>query len=368
MVPGNYGITIRREFNGTGPTKSIITGNKLIQKSTLASTGLTTNTYYYDQGILCINSAIVSNNSIVGCVNNTNDANAAMLSFYGSGNIIATENYLDRSGQTITGYVGQVPPAGVGSTNLVTIINNTFDSQFVDAANTIENSGNNIPTAWNFSQNKNQVAYTSVDLNNASWFAYGTATQYSSTGVGVFPPYWDSPFPPLDEGGILFKLFAGGGTGITTLTSPGGAAGTIAAYAGGEIDLHNYLPDGVKLLYIVIGANFPNGSGSLGSGSETLQFTIYPTRTCAFTPGSFNGTMADPSVASGGGPLSSSYSSNLITMTPAVTPVSTYTFLDTSSLGIFASHNYGIILGVNAVFNTSACIMNMSPVVMKFIY
>lgn len=263
MVPGNYPITLRREFNGTGPTRSVITGNKIVQKSTLSSNGLITNTYYYDQGIVCLNSAVISGNTIIGCVNNSADANAAMLTIFGSGNVNATGNMFDRAGQTINSYVYCPPPAGLGSGNLVQITENIFDSQFVDAANSIENPGNNLGLGWNFSHNKNQVSYQALEL------------------MPGMPGYWDENiFNFLYQTPFTITGSLGSNALITTKNvatvsysqgwpinntyislSPTTVTGWVTT-----LDLSASLPDGVNLLDVKIGIG---ASGSISNGSSS---------------------------------------------------------------------------------------------------
>lgn len=351
VLLGNYAITLRREFNGGGSTLSVISGNKITQKPQIQSNG-TAITYYYDQAIVCLNSANVNDNIVDTVLNTSSNATASALVLWGSGIVNATGNTFIRGGLTIQSYVFSA--SGSAATNPVRITNNIFDSIFVDAGNSIENPGQTIPQNWVFANNKNQIAFRSIDMNNLSWFSYGTFS--ASTAGGVFPSNWYSGFYPFDTTGILSKIVAGGGLGLTTL------AGTSATLAGGEMDINQYLPPGAQLLYLAVGANSPSNATT-----ATMQFQIAATRTSAFVPGSFSGTMADPSVSSGGGPLSALATSNSLTIDGTTVPASFYCVLDTSSNNLFVNQNFGVVFGLTLTFNDSM-IVNLSPLVLKFVY
>ena len=182
VTPSNVGILLRREYNLTGNTRSVISGNIITQNAKAISVGVTS-TFYYDAAIVCMNSANVMGNSVIGVLNSSS---APMLFLWSSGNVLVSGNNFDRAGLTIQAYVtGQ---AGAG--NQVSITNNIFDSQFTDAANTIEQAGLNIPSAWSFHNNRNQIFYKEITLFDeatamSSLFGGGADSQT----VGFQPQY-----------------------------------------------------------------------------------------------------------------------------------------------------------------------------------
>jgi hypothetical protein len=286
MPPGNYAICLRREFNGAGTTRSVIANNNIVQKTSIAAAGLSTITYYYDHGIVCLNSAVISDNSIVGCVNNNSDTNAAMLTLL-NGNINATGNQFSRAGQTIGSYVYQPLPGSTNSANLVNITDNMFDSQFVDTANTIENPGNNLGLPWNFARNKNQVAFTSIHPSDFSWgtnynsdvFGPSTVTVASTPStVGV-----KIPGPQLDTTDAM---------NWSVTVNSNGTDGD-EWFLSTPLDIA--VPRGAQLLYVMQGIE-----PVTATSGDTFVFTIINGNTNFFSTanpqpnssGSFNGSLA----------------------------------------------------------------------------
>jgi len=161
-IPGNVGILLRKEAANAGTTYSIISGNIICKKPLVNSVGVGVN-YYYDAAIVCFNNANINNNSVIGVVNTaTNVASpySAILYLHSSCNVIVTGNNFDRAGLGIQAYVkGQT-----GATSQVRITDNIFDSQFIDFSNTIETVGIDIPSAWSYYQNRNQIFYKEISL------------------------------------------------------------------------------------------------------------------------------------------------------------------------------------------------------------
>lgn len=162
LTPANVGIILRRGYNGTDPTRSVITGNIIAQKPLVNSSGVSV-LYYYDTAMAVFTNANIIGNSVTGVVNTlTNPLSpfSTILYLWGTGNMIVTGNYFDRATLGIQAYItGQV-----GAGNEVSITGNIFDSQFIDAANTIETVGVNIPSAWKFTGNRNQIFYREIAI------------------------------------------------------------------------------------------------------------------------------------------------------------------------------------------------------------
>lgn len=179
VVPGNVGILLRRERDATGTAHSLISGNIIAQKP-LGNANGTYTTYYYDCAIACFNNAQVVNNSVIGVINSL----TSPISFlWSTGNIVFTGNDFNRAGLDTQSYVtGQV-----GATNLVTITDNIFDGYTVDAANTNENVGFNIPNVWTFEKNKNQTGYMVLSLmDNIPGYGSGGGSAATTTAASVF--------------------------------------------------------------------------------------------------------------------------------------------------------------------------------------
>lgn len=181
VAPYNAGIILRIEAVPGGTTQSIISNNVLIQKPISETTG-GISFFFYLAGIVCFNNAQIINNTIMGVVNSPTDP---IIQIWSTGTTNVQGNILNRLGLNTQAYVAGV----AGATNAVKITNNIFDSQFTDIANTIEQSGVNIPQTWTFNNNKNQVYYVEMPLldYNGAYSANNPNTSTIGAGSTSFP-------------------------------------------------------------------------------------------------------------------------------------------------------------------------------------
>jgi hypothetical protein len=259
VTPGNVGILLRREFNGTGTTRSIIANNIIVQKNLFNTVG-TAVSYYYDAALVCFNSANITGNSIIGVVNTlTNPLSpfSTILYLGPSGNMIVSGNNLDRAGLGIQSYVATAP----GAVNQVSVTNNIFDSQFIDVANTIETVGVNIPSAWSFRNNRNQIFYKEISLVDDSFGLdglFGAGVQNNSYPAHTQLTLFADQRTGADGFITVFRQI--GPASYTEIASDHfiqvqdfgqGASHTFGWTKRGAID--PYLPDNVRILNARIG-------------------------------------------------------------------------------------------------------------------
>jgi len=194
IAPANVGILLRAEdsLSGspTGQSESIISNNTISQNPVSEIGAGTTTPFFYLAAIACFTNAIISNNNVCGVVNSS--ANP-ILYLWSQGSMRVMGNVLSRfdgaNNYNIQAYVlGQV-----GATNQVSITNNTFDEQYVDSAFTNNQTGLNIPSAWEFRNNVNQTFYVEVPLvDESAVITLGGALgvqgdPFGSPPVGVTP-------------------------------------------------------------------------------------------------------------------------------------------------------------------------------------
>jgi hypothetical protein len=197
-TPDNVGILLRGETASAsttfgGITNSIIANNTISQNITLSvSVGEGSNIYYYyAAAIACYNNAIITGNSANGVVNSST---TPMVFLWGvsdatlTPNIRFSHNTLGRVNlltSTIQAYVAGIESA----TNIVSITNNIFDSQFVDSGNTNNKTGLNIPDFWEFRNNTNQTFYVEFPLvDDSAMLSVGISGGVPgppTSGVGV---------------------------------------------------------------------------------------------------------------------------------------------------------------------------------------
>jgi hypothetical protein len=197
-TPDNVGILLRGETASAsttfgGITNSIIANNTISQNITLSvSVGEGSNIYYYyAAAIACYNNAIITGNSANGVVNSST---TPLVFLWGvsdatlTPNIRFSHNTLGRVNlltSTIQAYVAGIESA----TNIVSITNNIFDSQFVDSGNTNNKTGLNIPDFWEFRNNTNQTFYVEFPLvDDSAMLSVGISGGVPgppTSGVGV---------------------------------------------------------------------------------------------------------------------------------------------------------------------------------------
>jgi hypothetical protein len=239
LTPSNVAILLRREDATAGTTQSIISNNIVSQKPTVNSNGTTT-TYYYDAGIVNFNNAQIINNTINGVINS---ASAPMISIWSTGIVSVRENNLNRQGLDTQAYIlGQS-----GATNQVVIANNFFDSQFIDAGNTVTTTGVNIPATWSFHSNKNQTGMIYIPI----WEGL------PGNSVNVFTlPSTNTIISPNQGGlGALFEK----GSGSNTLSFQQ------------QYNMGAYLERGVTITEIKLGAWFATGACTTYNGSQLIE-------------------------------------------------------------------------------------------------
>jgi hypothetical protein len=340
LTPGNAAIILRREFNGAGPTNSLIGGNLISQKT--ITTGLGLSTFYYDVGIACFNNATISNNTITGVINSST---APMLYLWTTGNVTVTDNTFNRVGLTIQAYVtGQA-----GASNRITITKNIFDSPFVDAGNTNENVGLNIPALWNFYANKNQTGYASLPIGDIQDLSTTPASR-----SGGWKPYTDN----------------GGFANSTTKDWFINVSQPLSLYLFGGIT--QIIPEGVRLLFAVIGVHLESATSTVSSAS--VFYTMGEDKSAAFStsspPTSFAGSNADSvGIASTTG--DTSITSNTLNTGNIISSatVTQYMYTDLSSLNwVTGGTNRAFNININGTFTavTSTMAIGMSPLLIKY--
>jgi hypothetical protein len=344
LTPANVGLILRREWNAAGPTNSLISGNIISQKTLTNALGAIT--FYYDVAMACFNNANIVDNTISGVINSNL---APILYLWATGNITVTNNLFNRSGLTVQAYVvGQA-----GATNRVSITENIFDSPFVDAGNTIEDVGLNIPAAWDFYANKNQTAYASLTMYNLN-----DLSQTGNSGL-------NTPF--VYNGGILNSSVK------DYLFSSSSGQNPLSLQLEGKVS--DALPIGVNLLYAVIGFNVESSPSTVNTGStNNISYRMWLDKTAKFStsspPGSFAGSVADNL-----GNLYVTSSSNAASNTLSInggnvssfTTTTQYMYVDLSSLGWANKNNQAVNISIIGTFNANGFMsFVLSPLLIKY--
>jgi len=308
ITPANVGILLRRGQDAAGFAHSTITGNTLCQNPVMNNSNANVN-YYYDAGIVCFDNANINDNNIIGVVNtatNLTSPFSAMIYLWSTNKVIVSNNNLDRNGLGITAYVaGQT-----AATNSVVITNNTFDSQYTDASNTVFNDLNaNIPDAWTYSYNRNQISYASIPIFEMTHKQNRiTNTDASVNGAAAFGAYQAYDFSQPNSPNALNPL-----SGETGIVFQPGFTSISATFS---VELKNYLPVGSKVLYLVLGILnplFTDGTYTYitftTNSSNVFQLTTIKDDTSQFNTSSLFGGIADISTNFyGSGWISSIYS------------------------------------------------------------
>ena len=264
----NAGITLRRDFNASGTvqagvTQSIISNN-VIQQNPVWDVPFTANFFYYNNAILVFNNAEIYGNVVNGVCNSPSIANpdlgdfpivflwtdtaAPLISFH--------DNTLIRGGLPVIAYVNTNNIAGALAGS---IVDNTFDSYYVDGNNTVYNDTFvAIPDSWSYVRNSNQIVHTAVPLY-----------QYASTGgFGTPVPLGDGE---IVGGGVSGGLDIQGGGGLETIFSTQVTPSFFTLLVDGR--LSDMVPPGVQLLYAALGI-WNNTMGGL-SGNITTKAGSY---------------------------------------------------------------------------------------------
>lgn len=180
--PVNVGILLSAESElPTGP-QSLISQNIITQNPLVEIDG-STNTFYYNAGIVCYHNVQMVDNNVFGVLNS---GGAPMIYLGPIGNSRITGNILTRNNLAIQAYV----VGNFSANGNVSIVNNTFDSQWVDVNNTIEQAGLDIPDFWEFRNNVNQVFYVEFPLIEQAFMTNvgGLTATNSNPGPGTPPP------------------------------------------------------------------------------------------------------------------------------------------------------------------------------------
>jgi hypothetical protein len=334
----NAAIAILAPFNYQ--VQSIVRGNTVMQGSALNSLGAVV-TYDY------VNCAYIGSDvTIDGNVFNNLQASSDMVYIVRSPgpNIVITNNQFYRNGTVINSYINVLlPSSGI-------ISNNFFDSSTIDGSNNTLVAGSLAGIVY--AGNKNQIGYTSVDLNNASWLAGGSLDNQTTapTADGL-----------LD---IFFPNSVGNRTPYTVTMWAPTSAQAPGQYA--EIDLHPYLPPGTQLLYAVIGFVGTSGAGS-ATGSIQASINVTPPVSSATSgrwdsnpPSSFTGSMADL--------FSSTLARSYTLGSAAISSSVAYCYANLASDNIIANSGSSIYLaltgGVESTAGTAP--FYVSPLLLKY--
>lgn len=179
ITPYNAAILLRAATGLDGYVQSVISNN-IITSKTVSNTQTT-----YDAGIVCFNNAQIINNSMGGGNNVSGGAfvNAPMIVLGNTGTMSVRGNILNREGATIQAYIlGTLSTA----TNSVSIVDNMFDSPFIDSSNTLETVGVNIPSFWTFRNNVNQTGYAAISLTDHKVYSKAS-TAFVNTSTPTYP-------------------------------------------------------------------------------------------------------------------------------------------------------------------------------------
>jgi hypothetical protein len=338
ITPSNVGILLRREKSAATFTQNIISNNIITQKPLTETNGSKT-TFYYVAGIVCFTNAQITGNTVIGILSAT--IPGPMIYLWSVGTMTVTGNNLNRAGQAVQSYItGQT-----SATNSVMITGNTFDSPYIDVANTNEAVGLNIPSGWIYNGNKNQTSYISIpisELNNDS-----TALAIPTTGQSV---------------------------DAITQYSVATAANPLLVSVTGNIS--KYIPNGVTLLYSVMGLSLFSAGATLNTSTPaTAGYTLNLQKTAIFTVGSFAGSLAD-NVGTSYNTGSAAAASNVLSIASSgaantLHTTTSYMFTDLTALSpIWVSgQNISLDVTVSGDFNaasSSTATVAYSPLLVKF--
>jgi hypothetical protein len=264
----NAGITLRRDFNASGTvqagvTQSIISNN-VIQQNPVWDVPFTANFFYYNNAVLVFNNAEIYGNVVNGVCNSPSIANpdlgdfpivflwtdtaAPLISFH--------DNTLIRNDLAVSAYVSTNNVTGALSGS---IVDNTFDSQYVDVNNVVFNDAFvAIPDTWSYVRNVNQIMHAAVPIY-----------QYAATGG------FGTPVPlgggEIVGGGVAGGIDVSGGGGLETIFSTKITPSFFTLQLDGRIS--DMIPQGVQLLYVAVGI-WNNTMGGL-SGNITTRAGSY---------------------------------------------------------------------------------------------
>ena len=249
----NFGIAVNGKGvggAGTENAQSIIAGNILQQAPLEQNTNpiLPSGPFYFSSGILANTNCQITGNVVNGVVS----GNSLIYLEGGLFTYNVTNNVLNRAGQSIVAYI-----TGNASSSVPCVVtNNSFDSLFTDALNTVYNDvGNNIPPAWDYSHNANQVGYAAIPVYDH--FSGGGGPPGSS------PPWISSP----SAGSQDFKS-------LETSWQTGGGSGSFSFIVASRVG--DMLPPNVKILYASLGIF--NNIGQLGAlttaASSQIQMSL----------------------------------------------------------------------------------------------
>lgn len=341
----NAGIALANGGNTGSPvlTTCTIKGNTITQGSALNSTPSVV-TYDYQQSMNIGISAIIDGNvcnniqSVPG-----GNTSADMIQLYstplGFLNVSITNNQFYRNSNTIRSYINTLTTTVNG-----VITNNFFDQSTVDGT-----SYTLVANASYFNgpivQNKNQVGFSSLDMNQLNWYPAWSYT--AELGFALA----NGTFSYLDTVGVSNTGWA------LLIDATVGGAGPLLNING---SLDSVIPQGAKLLYVMFGAEL-----IAGSGSNTIGFKILPGKTNSFSisspPTSFAGSMAD---FNGTGQWSSAQISGTSASLSTV-DVTEFAYLNTSSYNLISGNGYTIQFQLNVSCSDTAKIL-LSPIMLKY--
>jgi hypothetical protein len=367
----NVGIYLNPEFNAVSSTQSIISNNSIVQNPLITTAGVA-NIVFYDRAIACYNNANIYGNTITGVVNDSTKPMVYLFSNNNGPSISFTNNILTRDIYSIQAYVAS---GGISATtpNSGIITNNIFDSQFVDAGNSIENPGENIPANWIFQRNKNQVAYASIptgDLANLSYYDgyYQNSTSYGGFWVGATTNYTRQ------------QVFGIGSTSVNMLAVTASTTALNIILLG---DISRYLPTGVIPLYSVMGISMDSGTVNTDVGVvNNSQYQIWTDKSPQFTVSgapNFAGTLAD-NISNDNNTQSLLFSSNQINISalalanPSIfTTTTQYMYADLTTSGVFTTSpnmklNARIFGRLNSALDLPTLHIFLSPLLIKYIW
>jgi len=277
VSPVNAAIMLNPD-SGQQNTNSIISNNIMSVKVDYSNPS---HVYYtYDYGILSFNNVSIIGNSINSTSTNScmtsSLANTIMICIGGDSNIV-TNNTLTRGAATgiasISAYIngaGNSPffnPEFLVLSQNGTVINNIFDSIYIDTANTVFNDANIIfGSSAEYNSNINQVLYTVVPVSEL----FVTSAVSAAVEAGAA----QEPAAPNSIQGVrsmnsAINFGSGAGCGLLSNTT-----------------LSKYVPAGATLLYAVVGikANDFNANDFTPSTSSLFGLAATKQPSAAFTP------------------------------------------------------------------------------------
>lgn len=224
-----------------------ITNNKIVNSTTVISAVDTT--FYYDVGINCINSGVISGNVIDGVSSAFGSFGGVGIRVGGSvGEYLVTNNKISRRARTLAAYISVIGTAAPGGG---VVVDNYFDTTSSDGLSlgSIITSGS--ISDWVIERNKNQIA---TKLLNFASGNFGVGQTTAITDITTAHIAGDtgatSAVQTIDTVGASItarSLLTGASASFAFLYDTTAASGVIRSYLW-QVSLEEVLPSNVQIL------------------------------------------------------------------------------------------------------------------------